>query len=116
MPGQWNSDFPRAKTAVLAVSGTKSAAANLSGGVGICGLYTDANLTGTAVSFEVSYDGTTYVVLKDGAGATYSKTVAPSNYIALDPSMFAGVRFIKVVSNASQLTNASTFRFAVRPL
>ena len=71
-------------------------------GMTLCGVYMPAAFTGTALSFEASADGTTFVSVEDGDGSAVSKTVSASKYIKLDPADFAGVRFIKVVSGSTE--------------
>jgi hypothetical protein len=61
-----------------------------------------AAFTGTAISFQVSLDDTTYYPLYNADGTLYSVTVATSHAVALDPSTFVAVAFVKVVSNASE--------------
>lgn len=69
----------------------------------LCGVRIPAAFTGTAITFESSKTATgTFDAVKDGAGNSISKTVAASQYIALDPSLFAGIRFLKIVSGSNE--------------
>jgi hypothetical protein len=85
----------------IASSGTESAAVDLRG-MTLCGFYLPAALTGTAVSFKASIDNSTFVTVEDGFGNTVSKTVSASKAIILNPSDFAGIQYLKLVSNATE--------------
>ena len=61
------------------------------------------------MSFQVSLDGSTYVVLFDKTTATeYSSaaTIAASKYWPVDSDNFWGVRYIKIQSGTSAATTA----------
>jgi hypothetical protein len=67
----------------------------------LCGFITPAALTGTAITFQMSSDGVTYVAVnKDGAAL--SVVVTTSKYIVVNPADFAGARFIKLVSGSAE--------------
>lgn len=69
----------------------------------LCGIETPAALTSTAITFQGSNDGTTYVPIKDSvSGAAISVTVTTSSGYSLNPSQFAGWRFIKVVGGSAE--------------
>lgn len=89
-------------TATIASSGTASAAVDL-GGLTLCGLYVPATFTGTALTFQTSLTlGGTYVAVLDDAGGSLTRTVAQGKYLPLDPSIFAGIQFLKVVSGSTE--------------
>lgn len=89
-------------TATIANGQTKSGAIDLDFAT-LCGIFLPAAFTGTALTFEASATETgTFVPVVDGAGASVSKTVAQGQYVYLDPAIFAGLRFIKVVSGSSE--------------
>lgn len=94
-------DLIRETTVTIASSGTTSGAADL-GGTTLVGLRMPDTLTGTSVTFKCgdSLAGTYQTLQRNGAD--YSVPVAASKYISLDPNIFAGVRFIKVVSGSSE--------------
>ena len=103
-------------TAVIASGQTTSQAIDVSGTT-LCGLFIPASLTGTAVSLQASNAiGGTYVTVQDGAGNDLSLTVTLSRYIPINNlAITAGLRFIQVVSNASEAaTRAITL--ATRPV
>lgn len=82
-------------------SGTTSSAANVYGKGNVVAVETPSALTGTSFTFEASTDGSTYVPLYN-EGTQYSVTVGTSRYVALDPAVFAGVKWVKVVSGSSE--------------
>lgn len=89
------------KTTTISSGQTVSAEIDL-GGTTPVALITPAALTGTTVTFQAATTtgGTFNTVMKDGA--TLSVTVAASRFVVLQPSDFAGVRFLKVVSGSSE--------------
>lgn len=80
-----------------------------------CALLTGSGFDGTAVTFQTSFDGTTYQTIKDDSGTDYSVTTTASDIIALDLAiMHACGPFLKIVSNnASENGTASLM---LRPL
>lgn len=59
--------------------------------------------TGTTITFQASQAlGGSYVNMVDGAGNVISKTVASTQYLYLDPNIFAGVRFLQVTSGSAE--------------
>jgi len=97
----YGGQFLPSKNAVIAASGTKSAAIPLNGFVPV-GIYFPATFTGTAVTFEAcdTEDGT-YRPVYNSAGAV-SYTIAQARFYALDPKDFAGINFLKIVSGATE--------------
>lgn len=90
-------------TLTIASGQTTSDAVNLASiGHALVGLVTPATLTGTAFTFSVSQDGTTYNTLYDKNGSSYSVTVAASRYILLPPADFAGIGYLKIVSGSTE--------------
>lgn len=103
------------KSATIAASGTTSAEVDLEGTT-LCGLIMPATFTGTTITFQMSDDsGGTFVLMHDGAGASYSKTVATSKYIPLNPADFAGMRYIKLVSGSTE-SSQRVIKLATRPV
>lgn len=100
-------------TITVASNATTSAEVDL-GGTEIVGLQLPAAFTGTAISFLVStVSGGTYQAMKDGAGNSVSKTVAQGQYIAIDPTLFRGVRFVKLVSGSSEAADRVITIFSI---
>lgn len=99
--------------ATVANGGTKSAGVDITG-FALCGVILPSTLDGTTLSFEVSTDDTTYYVLRDTAG-DISLTVAASRAVALDPALFSGFQYVKIVL-ATQSTTDTNCLLAVRPI
>lgn len=102
-------------TAAIALSGTTSEAVDLSGTT-LCGIHMPAAFTGTALTFLAASaaDGT-YQAVKDSAGDPVSVTVAQGTYVQLDPAVFAGIQYLKVVSGSTEAA-ARTLTLAARPV
>jgi hypothetical protein len=91
-----------AATITVATSTTISGEVDL-GGTEIVGLQMPATFTGTAITFQVAtVSGGTYQAMIDGAGNTVTKTVANGKYVGIDPTLFRGVRFLKLVSGSAE--------------
>ena len=91
--------YQTTQTATIAAGGTKSAA------VGIAdyltgGFQLPATFTGTAMTFEVSADGSTFVALNDSSGAI-SLTVAQGKAYAL-PAAVMAYPWVKFVSGSTE--------------
>lgn len=85
------------------------------GGTTLCGLYLPAAFTGTSLTFQASPSaGGTYQTIQK-SGADLSIAVAPGKYAALSPGDFAGVQFLKIVSNANEAAPRS-LTLALRPV
>lgn len=99
---------PVLQDAVVANGGTTPTAGTDLGGRLLVGVTIPTGLDGTSLGFAVAteLDGT-YNTLMYG-GAAVSLTVAASRYVALDPGLFAGVRFVKPVLAAQ--TGAITLK------
>lgn len=100
--------------ATIAASGTKSSGIDISG-FALCGVILPSTFDGTALSFEVSVDDSSYYVLRDSAG-DISFTVAASRALALDPALFSGFRYVKIVAGSTQTTTDTDAVLAVRPI
>ena len=102
-------------TTNIASGATTSSEIDLSGTT-ICGIYIPSAFTGTGLTFSAStVSGGTFVSIRDGAGNAISKTIAAGQYLRLDPTDFVGVRFLQIVSNATEAA-ARTLTLAARPI
>lgn len=100
-------------TLTIPASGTTSNALYLKG-FELSGILLPATFTGTAVSFLASYDGTNFYPLKTTtAGTTLSYTVTQNTFAAIAPADFAGVLYLKIVSNATEAA-ARTLKLSIR--
>ena len=95
--------MPKPSTAQVTISsgGTVSSALELGVGRSVLALVTPAALTGTALSFQASVDGSTYNTVTD-EGSAYSVTAAASRFISIKPGLLVGARYIKVVSGSAE--------------
>lgn len=93
------------ETVTIANGASLSGAAVFVNGVtSLVGIVIPAAWTAAALTFQASADGTTYGDLYNTAGTEVtipSSAVAASRYIALDPSDFAGIAYLKVRSGTS---------------
>lgn len=102
-------------TATIASGQTTSPEVDL-GGSTLVGLFMPAAFTGTAITFTTAATtGGTFVAVYDSSGNAISATVSTSRYVALSPTTFAGLRFIKLVSGSSEGGNR-TITLATRPV
>lgn len=88
-------------TATIAISTQLSDAIDL-GASSLNAIQMPAAFTGTTMTFEGSFDGTTYAAVYDGAGVQVTATVAASRFIVLTPGDFSGVRYLKIKSGSSE--------------
>ena len=112
-----NSYQPTVQTdlaAAIAAGQTASAAIDLSGCT-LCGVYVPAAFTGTTLAFQASPDGAAFSRVGDGSGNAYVQSLAPGDFVPVDTAVFAGVRFVKIVSNAAEAA-ARSLTLAVRPV
>lgn len=98
----------------IAVGQTVSDAVDLCG-TSLVGFITDANLTGTALTFQGSTTlAGTYVAIHNNSGAI-SRTVATSKYYnEASSDTFNATRFLKIVSGTIQATNPTVITLATK--
>ena len=88
--------------ATIASSGTTSGTIALAGTSPV-GVYLPAAFTGTTLTFTAcSTAAGTFVAILDDAGGTLTRTVAQGRFLPLDPALFAGVAFLKIVSGSAE--------------
>lgn len=76
----------------------------------LVGIQLPAAFTGTTITFQGSVDGSTYQVVKSTtSGTSLSYTVAQGTYVAIDPTPFYGLAYIKLVSGSSEAAGRSFF-------
>ncbi|UEM08052.1 hypothetical protein JL101_035975 (plasmid) [Skermanella rosea] len=81
----------------------------------LCGIHMPAAFTGTSLSFQAaSSDSGTFQTIQWN-GADYSVAVTAGRYVALNPSIYAGVSFLRIVSSASEAA-ARTLTVVSRPV
>ncbi len=100
--------------AVISSSGTTSSAVDL-GGTSLCGIHMPSAFTGSSITFKAAASATDSYRTVTKNGISLSATVAADQYIVLDPTDFAGIRFLQVVSGASE-SASRTLTLSVRPV
>ena len=85
----------------IASSGTTSTAIQLQSNRVPMAIVLPAAFTGTAVTFQASYDDATYTQVYDEATA-YSINVGVSRHIALKRQAMEGVKYFKIVSGSTE--------------
>lgn len=72
----------------------------------LVGIYTPVALTGTSLTFSGSTDGTNFFTIAnvDGSGI-YTVTINAERYIPLDVRVFAGLQYVRLISNANELAS-----------
>ncbi len=87
--------------ATIASSGTTSNAIDLQGLLVVQFIMPSA-LTGTSISFQSSYDNVTFQDVYNDQNAQISITVSVNRTYNIEPVDFAGCRYLKIISNASE--------------
>jgi len=82
---------------------TNSSAAQC-GGLLLSGVVFPAAMTGSTITFDFSFDGTTWYDVKETDGTDVSYTVSAGDVVRVDPSgwAFASAGFLRVVSGSSE--------------
>ena len=90
-------------TAAIASGQTTSAEIDLLGTT-LCGFILPSAFTGTALGLQMTnVSGGTYVIVQDGTGVSLSVAVTAGVYVPItNLAVTAGLRFVKVVSNATE--------------
>lgn len=89
--------------AVIAASGSTSGEVKVPPGYDLAGIFTPV-CTGTAITMTAaSASGGTFIAVKNAANAAISHTVdGTAHYMALDPALYQGLEFLKLVSNGTE--------------
>lgn len=87
---------------MVIANGETDSAIVLTQGTVLSGVYIPASFTGTSISFLASADKAAFFPVYDGQGALIERTVAAGQFIALDPTLLAGVNALKIKSNAAE--------------
>lgn len=86
------------------------------GGTTLTGLFFDAAYTTGNISYQVSEDGSNFLPYYDQDGSVIATIVhGPSTASRVPPTLFPGMRWLKLVSTATQ-TNATVITLALRPV
>lgn len=102
-------------TVTIANGATTSGAANL-GKFTLNGLMLPT-MTGTTITFEVSVDGSNYYALHDLNKSAVSVTCdSTARAFFLEPVKFAGFKYVRIVSNATELAERTVTLISVRAI
>jgi hypothetical protein len=102
----------------IAVGQTVSSAVDLYG-TALVGFITDANLTGTALTFQGSDSlaGTYKAIALLSTGVNIAGVVTTSKYYILETTInLSAVRFLKIVSGSAQSTNPTVITLITKPI
>lgn len=87
--------------ATIASGGATSGAIDLGGRV-LCGIFLPSTFTGSVLTFTGAATlGGTYKTVQS-AGSDYSINVAGGKYVAVDPQVFSGIQYLKIVSGSTE--------------
>ena len=101
-------DAPGRIYQTVTLSGTDASAAIDCTRYQLVGFYTPGTLTSTAITFQASWDNSTFVTLMAKAGSSaYSATVSTSDYCPLDVDVFFGPQYVKLVPGSSEASPRS---------
>lgn len=91
------------KSAVIAASGTTSGEVACPDGYELVGMFAPV-CTGTALTLTAATaSGGTFVAVANASNSAISHTISgTAHYIALDPTLYRGLQFIKLVSGSSE--------------
>ncbi len=111
-------NYPQSTTAtiVIATSTTVSPEVDLAD-YDLVGLITPATFDGTAITFTgaVASGGTFVPVAASNAAATaYTVTTTTSTGTPINPQIFAGFRYIKVITTSAQTTTDTVITLLLR--
>jgi len=70
----------------------------------LCGIVFPATMTGTAITFDYSVDGSSWIDVFETDGTEVSYTVSADNVVRVDPSgwAFASNGYIRLTSDATE--------------
>lgn len=86
--------------AVIANGASLSGAVNLSGHI-LCGVYMPSAWTTAGLTFQASFDGTTFADVHFEDAEVTVTSAGASDYIGLQPQKFFGAKHLKVRSGTS---------------
>lgn len=92
--------FNKSKTATIANAASLSGAVN-PGPCAAFAIQMPASWTTANLTFQASFDGTTFADMYDEAGTEVTISGAASRFIILEPARWLGVRYFKIRSGTS---------------
>lgn len=103
-------------TIVIATSTTVSAEIDI-GDADLVGIWTPSTFDGTDITFTASpTSGGTFapVAASKAAATAYTIVTTTSTFTPIDPTVFTGLRYIKIVTTSAQTTTNTIFTLALR--
>ena len=92
----------KAVTATIANAGTTTPTITLDSNRSLLGVEMPSAFTGTTITFTASSSSSGTPVPLYYESTLYSVTVAASRFVSLNPDVFAGVKYLQVVSGSTQ--------------
>ena len=92
----------------IASSGTVSTALTLQSNRVPVAIVLPAAFTGTTVTFQASVDDASYNAVYNGS-SQYSIDIGVSRFVALNTSVFEGVKFVKIISGSTETAGRSIY-------
>lgn len=109
-------DAPGRIYQTVTLSGTNASAAVDCSRYQLVGFYTPGTLTSTAITFQASWDNSTFnTLMAKGGASAYSATVSTNDYCPLDVDVFCGVQYVKLVPGSSE-ASARSIVCVLRPV
>lgn len=92
----------KTETTVIPAAGKESGVIDLVALGQLSAIVTPAELTSLVMTFKASAtpDGTFVPVISDGA--EYTLTIAAGSYIVIDPTVFHGIPYLKLVTGSAE--------------
>ena len=101
-------DAPGRIYQTVTLSGTNASEALDCSRYQLVGFYTPGTLTSTAITFQASWDNSTFnTLMAKGGASAYSATVSTNDYCPLDVDVFCGVQFVKLAPGSSEVSARS---------
>lgn len=117
MQSQIKVNYPQTTpaTIVIATSTTVSAAVDL-GDYDLVGIETPSTFDGTNITFQGSTDNSTFVAVaaSNAASTAYTVVTTTSTGTPINPQIFAGYRYVKVVCATAQTTTDTIIKLLLR--
>lgn len=88
--------------ATIAISGTTSDTITVPSGKKLVGFITPGALDGSAFTFKGAVNADDTPINVYNGGTAYSVNVGTSRYVAVDPNVFLGLSYIKIVSGSTE--------------
>jgi len=109
-------DAPGRIYTAVSLSGTDASAAIDCTRYQLVGIYTPGTITSTAITFQASWDNSTFTtVMEVGGASAYSATVSTSDFVPLKVEVFCGAQYVKLVPSSSE-ASARTIVCVLRPV